>query len=70
MTLSTLRPDETRKVKRISPITAPALWTNLGEGIQQLQESIWCGSLTLHELDKEWARMRRKSARLDEEINK
>lgn len=70
MTLSALRPDETKKVEIISSITVPAVWTNLCKGIRQLQEAIWHDSLRLRELDEEWARLRRKSVRFDKEISK
>ena len=57
-------------MEKISSGTAPVVWTNLSKGFRQLHEAIWHGSLRLRELDKEWARLRRKNVRLDEEIRK
>ena len=68
-----LQHDKTREIKRISPTTAPVIWLeweDLDEGIQWLKEAIWHGNMWLRELEEVGVRLRQKSARLDEEINK
>lgn len=51
-------------------MAAPTGRENQGKGIRQLQDTIRHENLKIHELDKEWARMRRKCVILDEEISK
>jgi len=66
MIVSAPKSSETRNTKKISPRTTPVFQINVGKGIRQMHEAIWCSNLRLHELDKEWARLRRKNAMLDE----
>jgi len=59
---ATKRPEETPQIVTSTYVR--------DEGIQRLQGTIWHGSRRLHKVNKEWAWLKRKSAMLDEEINK
>lgn len=73
MTPTLIRRDETKRIEKNPQTTSPAVGTghdDLCKGIRQLQEAIQRGSLKLHELDEEWARLRNKSVTLEKEIRK
>lgn len=73
MTPTLMRQDETKRAEKNPQTTAPAVGTgreDLGKGIRQSQEVIRWESLKLHELDKDWARKRKKTMTIDEEIRK
>jgi len=57
-----------------TPQTAKSVvWSTcevLGKGVRRLQKALRHGSNRLCEIDEEWARLRRKSAMLDEDISK
>jgi len=65
--------EEIRRAKKNPWTTAPAVGTrceDLVKGIRQLQENLQRGSMKLCEPDDEWARLRKRSMTLDEEIHK
>lgn len=70
MTISTPKLGETRKVEKVSLRITPLVRTNLGEGIKKFHEDICHISLRLQKFNKEWARLKRKGVRFNEEIRK
>jgi len=73
MTPTLVRGEETKgltKNPEIIALIVRAGCEDLGKEIRQLQEAIQHERLKLHKLNEDWAYLRRKSVKLDEEICK